>query len=130
MQGSYLHHIPSRHRLQFDLWGNARVYARCECAMLDVSREQSDEMKTALAAWKVFYWEPRLAQIAAEKRIARINKEFASHFRPPGVVRRLMARLLGYPQPLAVRLDDPVDQTGAEATRVPNRSRETAGIQA
>ena len=82
MQGTYLRHIPSHHLLNFDIWGNARVHARCDCAMLDVSREQSEEMKAAIAAWKVVYWEPRLAQIQAEKRAAIINREFASHFQP------------------------------------------------
>jgi hypothetical protein len=114
MQGSYLHHIPSHHRLQFDLWGNARVYARCECAMLDVSREQSEEAKTAIAAWKVFYWEPRLAQIAAEKRIARINREFASHFRAPGAFRRFLGWLRGVPQPMAFQVQDHPDPNYAE----------------
>src|SRR6185437_1727248 len=82
MQGSYLRHIPSHHLLNFDIWGNARVHARCDCAMLDVSREQSEEMKAAISAWKVVYWEPHLARIEAERRAAKINREFASHFRP------------------------------------------------
>jgi hypothetical protein len=82
MQDSYLRHIPSQHLLTFNLRGNARVHARCDCAMLDVSREQSEEMKAAISAWKIVYWEPRLAQIAAEKRAAKINREFAAHFRP------------------------------------------------
>jgi hypothetical protein len=82
MQGSYLRHLPSHHLLNFDIWGSARVHARCDCAMLNVSREQSEEMKVAIAAWKVMYWEPRLAEIEAERRAERINKEFASHFRP------------------------------------------------
>jgi len=91
MQGSYLRHISSHHLLNFDIWGNARVHARCDCAMLDVSREQSDEMKTAIAAWRVVYWEPHLAQLEAEKRAARINREFASHFRPPNAWQRFLA---------------------------------------
>jgi hypothetical protein len=81
MQDSYLRHIPSRHLLTFNIRGNAQVHARCDCAMLDVSREQSEEMKAAISAWKVVYWAPHLAQIAAEKRAAKINREFASHFR-------------------------------------------------
>jgi len=92
MQGAYLRHIPSHHLLNFDTSGNARVHARCDCAMLSVSREQSDEMKAAMSAWRVVYWEPHLAQIEAEKRAAEINREFASHFRPPNAWRRLLAR--------------------------------------
>jgi len=91
MQGSYLRHIPSHHLVNFDLWGNARVHARCDCAILDVSREQSDELRSAIAAWKVVYWEPHLAQLEAERRAAQINREFASHFRPPNLWRRLVA---------------------------------------
>jgi len=92
VQGAYLHHVPSRHLLNFDTSGNARVHARCDCAMLAVSREQSEEMKAAMSAWKVVYWEPYLARIAAEKRAAEINREFASHFRPPTAWRRFLAR--------------------------------------
>jgi hypothetical protein len=92
MQGAYLHHVPSHHLLNFDTSGHARVHARCDCAMLDVSRDQSEEMKAAMSAWKVVYWEPHLAQIEAEKRAAEINREFASHFRPPNAWRRFLAR--------------------------------------
>lgn len=93
MQGSYFHHIPSDHRVQFDLWGNARVHAQCDCHMLDISREQSGELKTALAVWKAYFWQPRLEAIAAEKRAAKINRQFASHFRPPGLFRRFLNRM-------------------------------------
>src|ERR1700738_3785642 len=79
MQGSYLRHISSHHLLNFDIWGNARGPARCDGAMLDVSREQSKKMKTAMPAWRVVYGQPHLAQPGAEKRAARINREFASH---------------------------------------------------
>jgi hypothetical protein len=95
MQGSYLRHIPSHHLLNFDIAGNARVHARCDCAMLEVSREQSEEMRAAMSAWKVVYWEPHLAQIEAEKRAAKINREFASHFRPPNLWRRFLALFQG-----------------------------------
>jgi hypothetical protein len=90
MQGSYLRHKPSHHLLNFDLWGNAHVHARCDCAMLDIARDQSEEMKAALSAWKIMYWEPHLARLEAEKRAATINREFAAHFRP-GLWRRLRA---------------------------------------
>ncbi len=35
------------------------------------------EMKAAFSAWKIVYWEPHLTQIEAEKRAAKINREFA-----------------------------------------------------
>jgi hypothetical protein len=59
--------------------------------MLDVTRDQSQELKEAIAAWKIVYWEPRLAQLAAARRAVEINREFASHFRPPGLLRRFFA---------------------------------------
>src|SRR5260370_10736230 len=90
MQDFYLRHVPSQHLLTFNIWGKAQVHARCDCAMLEVSSEQSEELKEAISAWKVVYWAPHLAQIAAEKRAAKINPEFASHFRPPGLWRRFL----------------------------------------
>src|SRR6185437_5564186 len=110
MQGSYLRHIPSHHLLNFDIWGNARVHARCDCAMLDVSREQSEEMKAAIAAWKVIYWEPRLAQIEADRRAERINKEFALHFRP-SPWRRLLAMFGWTERRFALTLEEIPDET-------------------
>src|SRR6266478_2935340 len=92
MSGPFLRHIRSRHLLDFDRRGNARVHARCDCAMLQVSREQGEEVKAELSAWKIFYWEPHLAQIEPEKRAAKIYREFASHFRPPGALRRFLSR--------------------------------------
>jgi hypothetical protein len=110
MQASYLRHIPSQHLLTFNIWGNAVVHAGCDCAMLQVSREQSDEMKAALSAWKVVYWEPRLAEIAAEKRAVQINREFALHFRPPGLWRRFFARLRRSDAPFQWVVDDRSDE--------------------
>src|SRR6266853_1920720 len=83
MSGLFLRHIRTQHQLDFDHRGNARVHARCDCAMLQVSREQGEEMKAVLSAWKIVYWEPHLAQIEAEKCAAKINRELAAHFRPP-----------------------------------------------
>ena len=62
MYGSFSRHIRSQHLLDFDRRGNARVHARCDCAMFQVSREQGEEMKAAFSAWKIVYWEPHLAQ--------------------------------------------------------------------
>src|SRR6266446_5294399 len=116
MQGSYLRHISSHHLLNFDIWGNARVHARCDCAMLDVSREQSEEMKAAMSAWRVVYWEPHLAQIEAEKRAAKINREFASHFRPPGAWRRFLALFRRNDSPLSLIIEDrPIENSPTEA---------------
>jgi hypothetical protein len=118
MQGAYLHHVPSRHLLNFDTSGNARVHARCDCAMLSVSRDQSEEMRAAMSAWKVVYWEPHLAQIEAEKRAAEINREFASHFRPPNAWRRLLARFRGGSR-FALRFEAEPDSGAAARSHAP-----------
>jgi hypothetical protein len=110
MYGPFLRHIGSQHLLDFDRRGNARVHARCDCAMLQVSLEQSEEMMAAFSAWKIIYWEPHLAQIEAEKRAAKINREFASHFRPPGAWRRFLARFRRNDNPVSLIVaDHPVE---------------------
>jgi hypothetical protein len=126
MQGVCLHHIPSHHLLNFDATGLARVHARCDCAMLSVSRDQSEEMRVAMSAWKIVYWEPHLAELEAERRAAKINREFASHFRPSTPWRRFLALFrrrrgfeLRFEAPLAVA-GEPVGETspqGASAKR-------------
>src|SRR5258707_9673715 len=116
MYGPFLRHIRSQHFLDFDRRGNARVHARCDCAMLQVSREQGAEMKAAFAAWKIVYWEPHLAQIEAEKRAAKINREFASHFRPPGAWRRCLALFRRNDSPLSLIIEDrPIENSPKEA---------------
>src|SRR5260370_5490501 len=116
MHGPFLRHIRSQHLLDFDRRGNARVHARCDCAMLQVSREQSEEMMAAFSAWKIIYWQPHLAQIEAEKRAARINREFASHFRPPGAWRRFLALFRRNDNPLSLIIEDrPIETSRREA---------------
>jgi hypothetical protein len=116
MYGRYLRHTRSQHLLDFDSWGNARVHARCDCAMLQVSREQGEEMKAVLSAWKIVYWEPHLAQIEAEKRAAKINREFAAHFRPPSAWRRFLARFHRTNNPLSLIIEGrPIETSSKEA---------------
>ncbi|MGK9169544.1 hypothetical protein KXR53_24725 [Inquilinus limosus] len=65
-----LRHKPSGHRVVFDpLGGSARIEARCDCALLRVSHQQSRELTDAFHDWEESYW-----------RVVRINREFASHF--------------------------------------------------
>jgi len=92
-----------------------------DCAMLDVSRDQSEEMKAAMSAWKVVYWEPHLAQIEAEKRAAEINREFASHFRPPNAWRRFLARFRRGSR-FALRFEAEPDSGVAAQSRVAGQS--------
>ena len=54
-RGNRLHHRPSRHWLSFDAKGNTRIFARCSCAELPVSPEQSAELWTAVSNWKQTY---------------------------------------------------------------------------
>jgi hypothetical protein len=79
---NYLRHRPSRHWLIFDANGNARIFARCSCAELPVSREQSKQLREAFAVWEETYWRPLVTREAAERRVAEINREFARHFGP------------------------------------------------
>jgi hypothetical protein len=85
-----LSHRPSRHWLAFDTDGTARIFARCDCAVLPVNRQQSEQLQAAVAHWEESYWQPLLAQAAAERRVAEINREFARHFGPPGKARQLL----------------------------------------
>jgi hypothetical protein len=115
MYGPFLRHIRSQHLLEFDRRGNVRVHARCDCAMLDVSFEQGEKMMAALSAWKIVYWEPHLAQIEAAKRAAKINREFAAHFRPPSMWRRFLARFRRTNNPLSLIIEDrPIETSPKE----------------
>src|SRR5258708_22999764 len=106
MYGPFLQHIRSQYLLEVAGRGNVRVHARCDCGRLEVSLEQGEEMMAALSAWRIVYWEPHLAQIEAEKRAAKINREFASHFRPPGAWRRFLALFRRNDSPLSLIFED------------------------
>jgi hypothetical protein len=124
MHGPFLQHIRSQHLLEVDRWGNVRIDARCDCARLEVSREQSEEMKAVLSAWKIIYWEPHLAQIEAEKRAAKINRAFASHFRP-SAWQRILARLRRRDNPSAIIGHHPAE-VPRKAAQEENSSGEVA----
>jgi hypothetical protein len=76
-----LHHIPSRHRFQFDE-GRVRVDAHCDCAFLAVEHRQETALCEAFQEWHVNYWRP-----------VEINREFASHFTRPSWIRRALINL-------------------------------------
>src|SRR5215469_13442686 len=82
VRGGLVRHRPSRHMLRFDVCGKAKLVARCNCAELAISQEQSDELRAAVAVWRDTYWVPLMAREAADRRVAEINREFAAHFRP------------------------------------------------
>jgi len=127
MRGGDLHHLPSRHLVRFDLQGDARIYARCECSQLAVRREQSLEMQEAFQIWTETYWKPLQARQAAERRVAEINRQFAAHFRPPGrwwrLLASLRAHLLG--SRFAADSDLPEDWDLVRKSRSPRSSERT-----
>ena len=77
-----LHHLPSRHRFQFDRSGHVRVDAPCSCSMLRVSKEQQETLVEAFGEWRASYWRP-----------IEINRQFAAHFNPPSKWRQLLIDL-------------------------------------
>jgi hypothetical protein len=77
MDGSWLHHFPSRHRFKVDQEGNVSLDARCDCAILRARREQGRELWHAFQVWHSAYWQP-----------VTINREFVRHFRSPNLWQR------------------------------------------
>jgi len=79
-----LHHIPSRHRFQFDQAGNVRLDAQCNCSSLTVRKDQESKLFEAFGEWRATYWRP-----------LEINRQFAAHFNPPSGLRWLLIELTG-----------------------------------
>src|SRR5262245_62236695 len=77
-----LHHLPSRHRFQFDTSGHVRLDAQCSCATLRVRDEQQAPLFEAFNEWRASYWQP-----------LEINRQFAEHFDPPSGFRRFLIDL-------------------------------------
>ncbi len=91
-----LHHVPSRHRFQFDRFGRVTIDAACGCAALAIKPEQTDELVDMFKTWRRDYWIP-----------LETNREFASHFSKPTAWVRLM-RDIRMAFRRFVRLEDPV----------------------
>lgn len=99
LRGAELHHVPSRHSFGFTRGGGAAVTrAWCDCAALPISETQSSQFKLAFDDWMRSYWQPRQAQAEEARRIAKINRHFASHFRP-SLARRLLSWMAPRRQP-------------------------------
>lgn len=85
-----LHHRRSRHSFRFLSEDEVRIDAVCDCSLLRARPEQAKAFHTAFREWHSSYWRPR-----------EINREFASHFGPPPLWRRLaiwlLQRLLSLP---------------------------------
>ena len=54
----WLHHVPSRHRFQFDRLGRVTIDAMCGCASMAIKPEQTDELVTMFKTWRQHYWQP------------------------------------------------------------------------
>ena len=94
-----LHHVGSRHSFRFLKDDEVRIEAACDCSLLRASVEQSRELHSVFRQWHASYWQP-----------LEINREFAAHFAPPGLLRRLAMRLLRFliawrPEPKQVPIE-------------------------
>jgi len=85
LQGDALHHLGSRHSFRLLSDDELRIEALCGCVQLRASREQSRALHAAFRQWWTSYWQ-----------VLQINREFAGHFEPPGLVRRTLISLLRY----------------------------------
>jgi hypothetical protein len=101
-----IRHRPSRHWLAFDDQGNARIFSRCSCAELPISRDQSEALMIAAAAWEDKYWRPMMAQEAAARRVAEISRQFARHFRRRSRLQRVLDACLSL---IGVLTEEPAD---------------------
>jgi hypothetical protein len=82
----WLRHTPSNHRFRVDPRGDVQLEAGCDCTMLSVSRQQGRELYEVFQEWRNGYW-----------RAVEINRQFAAHFRPPGLFRRLWRAMKARP---------------------------------
>jgi hypothetical protein len=82
----WLRHTPSNHRFKVDPRGDVQLEAGCDCVMLSVSRQQGRELYDVYQEWRSGYW-----------RAVEINRQFAAHFRPPGLFRRLWRAMKARP---------------------------------
>jgi len=89
----WLHHVPSRHYFKFDPGGGVQLRAACNCVYLSVSTEQERELTNYFREWQASYWRP-----------LQINNEFASHFRTPSLLQRILIDLTARLHRWALRL--------------------------
>ena len=103
LRDNALHHFGSRHSFRFLANDEVRIEAFCDCSHLRATPRQSRELHEAFQQWQTSYWRP-----------LQINREFADHFAPPGLARRMMIALLRYliawrrPASRAVAIGEPL----------------------
>ena len=61
----WLHHVPSRHRFQFERSGRVTIDALCGCAALSIRPEQADELHGTFKTWR----QACMAAVGDEPRI-------------------------------------------------------------
>jgi hypothetical protein len=107
-----LHHVPSRHRFQFDGFGRVAIDAACGCATMTIKPEQTDELVGMFKTWRRDYWIP-----------LETNREFAAHFSKPNAWGRLVREIrmafrrflrLGNPVTIGVTTEPMPSATPAE----------------
>jgi hypothetical protein len=102
-----LHHVPSRHRFQFDRFGRVAIDAACGCATMTIKPEQTDELVGMFTTWRRDYWIP-----------LETNREFAAHFSKPNAWGRLVREIrMAFRR--FVRLENPVT-TGVTTMPMPS----------
>lgn len=78
-----LRHARSRHAFRMVGEDDLHIDAVCDCSLLRASPDQARAFRAAWREWQSSYWRPQ-----------QINREFASHFAPPPLWRRLAIALL------------------------------------
>ncbi len=111
----WLKHAPSRHRFKFDRYGNVSIDAHCDCASLSVAPEQSRELWQEFQVWREVYWRP-----------VEINREFASHFKEPNALQRMLRRInLAWRRATRDR-SEPIEPVTPSSETAPKRNRSFA----
>ena len=85
LRDNALHHLGSRHSFRFRGEDQVWIEAVCGCSVLQATPEQSRILHQEFQQWRESYWRP-----------LEINREFAAHFAPPGLIRRIAIALLRY----------------------------------
>jgi hypothetical protein len=68
----WLHHIPSRHRFQFDPRGGV-IVARRSWAGLSIKPKQAAELRSMFEAWRQTYWQPLETDQTSASHFVELN---------------------------------------------------------
>ena len=88
----WLHHVPSRHRFQFDRKGRVTIDALCGCAAMSVRPEQADELHSMFKTWRQHYWVPMETEPRVRVALQRAERVGETVPRYPDGVAALPAR--------------------------------------